>query len=397
MNITTQIRKPENWQDFEKLCKKLWGEIWQCPDTIQLNGRSGQKQNGIDVYGIPKGKSAYYGIQCKAKDEYTEAKLTPSIIDEEIQKAKLFQPQLERMIFATTANKDVSIEEYVRKKNLDNKKEGLFEVYISSWEDIVDLMEAHIDTYNWYLNNCQYKDTSDVNISFINGTEQFVIQPQYIRTTTCTVLKKTPPIPDSLIKMGMTLQQWEVMQKSYQPDESLIKLINNIKDQSAFAYNNTKIDYRWCKLYFLVQNVGNTTLEDYKIYIRFANSQDVIDYYNGVHYENNRFISDAVKAQINSEINRRLTVFECSDGSIMFEPKSPLVQTDSTSFNFSIKPKDDIKEITLLWSFKSKNFHKEGQLKILVQPQYEDKEEIIKVEDDSLLQETKIFIEPKIL
>ena len=23
-----QLQKPDNWQDFESLCKKLWGEIW---------------------------------------------------------------------------------------------------------------------------------------------------------------------------------------------------------------------------------------------------------------------------------------------------------------------------------------------------------------------------------
>jgi len=31
----TQIRKPENWQDFEKLYKKLWGEIWDCSSLIK--------------------------------------------------------------------------------------------------------------------------------------------------------------------------------------------------------------------------------------------------------------------------------------------------------------------------------------------------------------------------
>ncbi|MDD3945654.1 MAG: hypothetical protein PHS38_13220, partial [Bacteroidales bacterium] len=84
MIAPTQIRKPENWQDFEKLCKKLWGEIWDCADTIQRNGRSGQNQNGIDVYGLPKNETAYYGIQCKGKDDYTQAKLTEEEINNEI-------------------------------------------------------------------------------------------------------------------------------------------------------------------------------------------------------------------------------------------------------------------------------------------------------------------------
>lgn len=53
MIAPTQIRPPENWQDFELLCKKLWGEIWNCPDIIKRNGRSGQKQCGVDIYGTP--------------------------------------------------------------------------------------------------------------------------------------------------------------------------------------------------------------------------------------------------------------------------------------------------------------------------------------------------------
>lgn len=67
MIASSQIRKPSNWQDFEKLCKKLWGEIWECPDTIQCNGRSGQNQSGVDIYGKPKNETGYYGIQCKGR------------------------------------------------------------------------------------------------------------------------------------------------------------------------------------------------------------------------------------------------------------------------------------------------------------------------------------------
>ena len=72
------LRKPSNWQDFESLCKKLWGEIWNCPE-IKKNGRSGQIQLGVDIYGVPAGKSRYCGIQCKAKDEDINARLTKAL------------------------------------------------------------------------------------------------------------------------------------------------------------------------------------------------------------------------------------------------------------------------------------------------------------------------------
>ena len=70
MKISQSLPRPENWQDFESLCKKLWGEIWSCAE-IKKNGRSGQKQAGINLYGILKGETSYFGIQCKGKDKYT--------------------------------------------------------------------------------------------------------------------------------------------------------------------------------------------------------------------------------------------------------------------------------------------------------------------------------------
>ena len=33
-----QLPKPENWQDFESLCKKLWGEVWKVDNKIKKKG-----------------------------------------------------------------------------------------------------------------------------------------------------------------------------------------------------------------------------------------------------------------------------------------------------------------------------------------------------------------------
>ncbi len=93
MKVAKSLRRPDNWQDFETLCKKLWGEIWNCPE-IKKNGRSGQNQNGVDIYGIPKGENEYYGIQCKGKDEYSNKQFSVDEINEEIDKAKTFTPTL---------------------------------------------------------------------------------------------------------------------------------------------------------------------------------------------------------------------------------------------------------------------------------------------------------------
>jgi len=139
MKATLTLRRPAHWQDFETLCKKLWGEIWNCP-TIRKNGRSGNKQHGVDVYGIPAGEMQYYGIQCKGKDEYTNKQYSESEITEEIENAKKFSPPLKAFYLTTTAVKNADIERYVREKNIENIKIGLFSIEIFSWEDIVELL-----------------------------------------------------------------------------------------------------------------------------------------------------------------------------------------------------------------------------------------------------------------
>ncbi len=60
-----QIPPPSNWQDFENLCCDLWRAIWKDPNT-QKNGRQGQSQNGVDIYGRPELREKWAGVQSKA-------------------------------------------------------------------------------------------------------------------------------------------------------------------------------------------------------------------------------------------------------------------------------------------------------------------------------------------
>ena len=193
MIAQTQLKKPSNWQDFEKLCKLLWGEIWSCEDSIKRHGRQGQNQHGVDVFSYVEKYGGYCGIQCKGKDDYTNAQLTEGEIDKEIEKALGFEPKLKLLVFATTANKDAKIEGYIRKKDVENRKKGLFAVDIASWDDIVDQLERYKTTYNWYVNNCQFKDTTDVSVSFW-GEEEITVHPEYIRVIKHYEYKELTPL-----------------------------------------------------------------------------------------------------------------------------------------------------------------------------------------------------------
>ncbi|HEX4372081.1 MAG TPA: hypothetical protein VHZ50_02140, partial [Puia sp.] len=173
-----KIQRPENWQDFESLCKMLWGEIWECSE-IQKNGRSGQSQNGVDVCGIPKNENGYFGIQCKGKDDFSNANLSFDEINLELDKAKKFTPPLKKFYFATTAKKDVNIEEYIRNKNLEYKSQGLFEVHLFAWDDITDLIYENRNTFNSYLNDAKFISQYNIDLNFQNNLKVLECYPEF--------------------------------------------------------------------------------------------------------------------------------------------------------------------------------------------------------------------------
>lgn len=375
-----QLRKPENWQDFERLCKVLWGEIWECPDTIKRNGRQGQAQKGVDVYGIKKGECVYRGIQCKGKDDYTNSQLTESEIDSEIAKALLFTPKLKSFFFATTANKDAHIEEYIRKKNLESISKGEFEIDIFAWEDIVDLIETHRNTYNWFLNNCSYKDVSDVEV-FIGGKKEYTIFPEYFRITKEYHLK-----PQEL---------------SWLSEESLklIQANTHFMNLNDVLYPPSKHDYRWCTISINIYNTGKTVIEDYKLSI-IIEMENVLEISDKFHYYNSRLMDQAAVAQINARKDAQREVFESTEycNVIEYRPKDRiLVQDDHRTFKIAVKPKDNVQSIKVMWVLHSRNYKKEGELILNVEPKFEDKKEKVEVDNIDELKENEVIILPKIV
>lgn len=240
MIAPTQIMKPKNWQDFEKLCKLLWGEIWNCSDSIKLHGRQGQAQHGVDVYAYVEKYGGYCGIQCKGKDDYANAQLTEAEIDNEIDKAKTFSPKLKRFIFTTTANKDAVIEQYIRQKDIECIELGLFHIDVFSWEDIVDLLERERTVYNWYLNNCQFKEATDIKVVFQNEKDEYTVSPLYLRTTYKYKCKE--PVNNILGLNGLFFQQ--------QYANTL-----NVPSIQDVLNPKTKVNKCWCKLSIKIVNV----------------------------------------------------------------------------------------------------------------------------------------------
>ena len=124
---------PKNWQDFESICHRLWSDIWMDPNA-KKNGRQGQNQNGVDIYGKPVYSKKYHGIQCKDKDGRLGSFFKTDELEKESKKAINFRPSIGSFTIATTSSRNQNIQEFYRE--LNEKSIFPFEVNVWSWDDI---------------------------------------------------------------------------------------------------------------------------------------------------------------------------------------------------------------------------------------------------------------------
>lgn len=353
MEAPKTLRRPANWPDFETLSKKLWGEIWNCPD-IRKNGRNGNNQHGVDVYGIPEKETEYFGIQCKGKDEYTDKQLSQEEILNEIKKAKTFEPPLKKLYFATTAVKNADIEQFVRKKNVEHLKAGLFGIEIYAWEDIVDLIDENKQTHDWYLKNQNFKVKKSVSFSFHDNS---------------TELSANIPFKQEVI---------DYRQKAIAANPALQGLLTPSSMFGNISANKTsmfdyKINHSYFKFYLRLHNTGIDPIEDFKIFLEFEGDCQEIDtvtkggggiFTPAINYTYDTFIDSKEKT-----------------GTIV-PHRNILVGEDTMGFDdIKIKPLHSSTTIIIHWKLVSKDFKDNGQLKLNLIPEIKKEFKTVLVED----------------
>lgn len=346
MTIAKTIQKPRNWQDFERLCKKLFGELWRCPSTIKANGRSGQAQQGVDIYGVPEGKQQYWGIQCKGKDDNLDSVLTAKEIDSEVARARSFQPPLETFIIATTAPKDVELEKYVRLLDVRSREEGKFAIQIFCWEDLVDLIEESRDTFNWWVREKRHRERFDVAVGFEDGTTEITVRPKFRRVTTeYVMLSELTPL-ERMIR-GML-----------GPHASILGGLTLYDPTARRCLNKS-----WSRLGIALVNSGLEVIENYRFDFAFetvTGPEDVLK------------VCDPDRNVLNA---RHWPVCVDEDAlTVQFEPVDgkPLTQGDSRFFTVAIMPSSVPRVLRLKWDLYSRDFRRSGELKIDVQPEVEN-------------------------
>ena len=352
MKARLQLRKPENWQDFESLCKKLWGEIWKCSE-IKKNGRQGQAQQGVDVYGIPSGEDGYFGIQCKAKDGNIHAQLTKKEVDLEISNALKFEPPLKKLYIATTANKDAKIEAHVRKKNLENKNQGLFEVHLFSWEDIADLIEDNKQTFDYFVRSLNHKVEHSISLTFDNNKGEKTYKVPFARKFTSYRQK--------IIPANHTPNQFQ----------NLFKTLGSLNTRNSFLIKG--FNHSLCKVNLRLLNTGHAPLKDFKILLDFHGELESI---NSSPQDNSNFLYPG------GFISRELLI-ENEQKRVQIVPTEKiLVPDDCIEFDtIYIKPYKKESELKISWKLISLDFKEEGNLNVNIIPEFKIQYQTILVED----------------
>jgi predicted ATP-binding protein involved in virulence len=146
--LTQQIAPPKSWDEFEDLCLALFRAEWQ-DSSAQKNGRQGQKQAGVDVFGHNnKQGGGLWGVQCRGKHRGYGSKLTGAEIDAELAKADTFHPPLDHWIIATTTANDATLQTYAHNLSELRAAKQLCPVTLFFWESIEALLHTHPDVAN---------------------------------------------------------------------------------------------------------------------------------------------------------------------------------------------------------------------------------------------------------
>ena len=288
--------------------------------------------------------------------------MTTNEIDNEIDNAQAFKPALKRLVFATTSDKDAALEEYVRIKDEENRKNGLFTIDIKSWQDIVDMLERNKLVLNTYMDIVA--DDYAVTITFDDGRDEKVIRPKWSRVYYMEPTPKEEPVeaapkPNYNVLFGGVVSQLQHIAE-------LADTFNRPVMATAKIVKGTmKTNHTYCHLRFMVVNQGRTPIDDYKIIFHF-NNQDV------------RFVYDNVEKKMSfPELNYNLmrdTTLEDGQGVTMYG-KSIIPGDDVMSDDFYIHLPNEAEEVNIYWRLLSRHYSKEGKLRLMVEKEYEEEVE----------------------
>lgn len=331
-----RYNRPKNWQDFELLCANLWKSEYSCYD-INLHGRLGQNQHGVDVYGYINNGSELFGIQCKGKDEYNHSQITKNEIDREITKALTFEPNLSLFIFATTSPRDEEIQKYIRIKDQEYFQSHKVHITIKFWDCIEELLDFHTVVKDWYEG---------------------------------TISKSYAIKVDTVVENGVLTPRFKKVQREY-VFGSLFLGPEPIVD---ILHQRQGINHTWCKFDICLTNIGKSVLEDYSLELNFDSTQ-----VRAISNLNDELTNNFWELELNKIKSENMELFhrKNDDYSLILVPKNKvLVQSDSKLCRVGLLPKYSAMEIVVKWKLLARDYHEDGLLSIPVSPSFVNAKEV---------------------
>jgi restriction endonuclease len=147
---------PKHWQEFETITRDAMALKWKSPN-LQKNGRSGQKQHGVDIWGADDiGRRV--GIQCKRY----KPPLTFKTVAAEVENAETFG-KLTTLWIATTGDHDSPLQQKVRTLSDHRVAQDKFAVGILFWEDVVDGLILNPSVFRAHYPQVTLDTTTAVN------------------------------------------------------------------------------------------------------------------------------------------------------------------------------------------------------------------------------------------
>ena len=131
--LKMRVPPPTDWSEFEDITRSSLKVKWRSSD-MQRNGRNGQKQHGVDVFGHDD-LSRFVGIQCRNKDD---TRLKMKEVVEAIAAAEKFRVPLAAFYMATTLSRDAKLQAEVLTVSDARVRAGKFPVGILFWEDLYE-------------------------------------------------------------------------------------------------------------------------------------------------------------------------------------------------------------------------------------------------------------------
>jgi hypothetical protein len=135
------VPPPKSWDEFEDITLAAAKLRWNSAD-FQRHGRTGQKQDGVDVFGHDD-DDRHIGIQCKN----TIDGISLDVIQKEIANAEVFEPPLDRLYIATTAKRDAPLQKEVRLLSAARRRDSKFRVAILFWDDVCQDLATDDDVF----------------------------------------------------------------------------------------------------------------------------------------------------------------------------------------------------------------------------------------------------------